>query len=52
VEEPPAAETPLPHRTPESLRQAAAIGVLVTGLIATVVIGVGLLGAVAWLLVR
>ena len=52
VEEPPAAETPLPRRTPESLRQAAAIGVLVTGLIATVVIGVGLLGAVAWLLVR
>jgi hypothetical protein len=52
VEKPPAAGSPTPPRTPDSLRQAAAIGVLVTGLIAAVVIGVGLLGAVAWLLLR
>jgi hypothetical protein len=50
----PAATTPSETRSSEttSTRQALAVGTLVGGLVLTVVVGLGLLAAIVWLLIR
>lgn len=50
--EPPISEAAVSEGGSASLRQTVAVGILVAGLIATVVVGVGLLAAVTWLLIR